>query len=593
MALAGGIDGDAYGEIAALRFSSLAQPQGKFRVSRAMLQKFAKLDPPPRYALLALACAFVAFAIYWPALPGLFVSDDVHYLVTNEYIQRLNLANLTAILDPYGAPGKMTQNYAPVHLLLHGTEYALFGAWIPGYHAVNILLHAANSGLLALLFFRSGMPAWGALAGGGIFLVHPANVEAVAWVSQLKTTAGLCFALVALLLVRIRPGWSSLFFVLALLTKALTAFVWPVAILFEWTSGRAGAGNHAASAPPRARNLALACWAVVLVVYAVIEFPIFRYTNANVSALAPDLPGMLRGIIAIAGKYLVMAASGFGVATFQEAPTADSWLAPYFLVALPLLVALGCRLALTAARREVEAVYWSWALISFAPVCQVFPFLHPVADRYLYFILPGLLGGVLLFAAKLRSLDWRNPVVRKGAATVCIVVLVFFALRAHERAGFWGDPQQLDADAIRNFPNGLVAHLENASIAAGQGDAEAVAAHLNFALERGVFNFYSYQGDPVWSPVRGDPRFQAVIEEMARRWLLLEPLYVHPSQIELRGLAHARVTLGDDAEAQILLERALEVGGLRDDQVRRELVSVKLAIQKQQAAAASADPDPQ
>jgi len=553
-----------------------------------MLQRLAAWDRPKRHAIAALICVLVALAIYWPGLAGPFFSDDVAYLVTNEYIHRLDLANWLAIFDPYGAPGKMTQNYAPVHLLMHGLEYAAFGGWLVGYHVVNVILHASCAGLLALLLLRSGISGWGAMLGAGFFLVHPANVEAVAWVSQLKSNAGLFFALLALLLVRARPALSTLFFVVALLTKALTAFALPVALLFEWTAARPGSpGTPVDSSAHRARRIALASWALAFVIYTAVEFPVFRYTNANVAPLAPDLPGMIRGVVAIAGQYLVMATSSIGVAAFQEAPRADSWLAPYLLVALPLLALLAWRLVVTLMRREEEGVYWCWALISFAPVSQVFPFLHPVADRYLYFILPGLIGGVLLGVRGSRSEIWRREAVQKAAALACTLVLIFFALRAHERATLWGDPRQIDLDAIQRFPEGLVAHLENSRTAARRGDVEAVVGHLNFAVERGVLDFYSYRADPVWNPVRRDPRFQAVLAEMARRWLLLEPLYVNPSQVELRGLAHARILLGDYLEARDLLVRAIETGGLRDDQIRRELVTVKLELERRAGSPAA------
>ena len=57
------------------------------------------------------------------------------------------------------------------------------------YHALNILFHALNSVLLIAWLRSSRLPATAALLGGQIFAVHPANVEAEAWMSQIKTNA--------------------------------------------------------------------------------------------------------------------------------------------------------------------------------------------------------------------------------------------------------------------------------------------------------------------------------------------------------------------------------------------------------------------
>ena len=69
---------------------------------------------------------------------------------------------------------------------------------------------------------------------GALFLLHPANVEASAWISQTKTTLALALSLGALLLFPSRPGLSLVTFTLGLLTKASAAFALPMAAVFVW-----------------------------------------------------------------------------------------------------------------------------------------------------------------------------------------------------------------------------------------------------------------------------------------------------------------------------------------------------------------------
>jgi hypothetical protein len=172
---------------------------------------------------LFLAFAGVSLLVYRGAIGGPFLSDDVPYIAANPYVQGLSAENLAAILDPTGPTIPLAANYSPVHLLLHALEWQLFESDVRGYHLINVLLHAFGSAMLGLLLRRSGLPPLAAMGGAAFFLLHPANVEAVAWISQLKTTSAFALAVGALLAHPRRPLLGTVLFALALLAKPLAA----------------------------------------------------------------------------------------------------------------------------------------------------------------------------------------------------------------------------------------------------------------------------------------------------------------------------------------------------------------------------------
>jgi len=137
--------------------------------------------------LLFLAFFALAYVTLQNGLHGPFVSDDGGYIVSNPYLRELSMENLVAFFDPT-SPAQIhaVGNYAPVHLTLHALEYQIFADDVFGYHLVNLLFHALSAVLLVALLLRSGVPGIAALLGGALFTVHPANVQAVVWVSQLR-----------------------------------------------------------------------------------------------------------------------------------------------------------------------------------------------------------------------------------------------------------------------------------------------------------------------------------------------------------------------------------------------------------------------
>jgi hypothetical protein len=468
------------------------------------------------------------------------VSDDFHYVRYNTYIHELSAENLLILFDPVGPATITIVNYSPVQLLLHGLAWQAFGAETFGHHLLNVVLHAGASALLVALFLATGIPRSAAVLGGIFFLLHPANVEAVAWISQLKSTLALVLSLAALLAYSRQPGLASAFFVLALLAKPTAAFALPVAALLDWT--RAG----------RVRWSWVLLWTLLFLGYAAAEFATHQRTGA-VEATLHDTPlVLLRTVAGISLRYLLMAATSYGVSAFHEPEPAFSLLDPWWLGSLPMLALLGWRVLVVVRRRDVELVYWAWAVVSFAPISQIFPFLYPMADRYLYFILPGLIGGALLAGREglerlPAALAARHQLARHAALALGIAAALIFGVRSFERAAIWRSNARLIADAAIHYPDGMPANIGRAKNAALAGDVEGVIAGLRRARDRGYNRFEQLEADPVWASVRDH--------------------------------AHAHIARGEHAQALEILERALEMGGPRDAEIRAEVAALRAAIE--------------
>lgn len=523
--------------------------------------------PPPPWPAAAYAALFAAFGalglgLYRRALLGPFVSDDIAYL-SHPYTAPLDLSNLFAVFDPWGPAKLYAANYAPLHLLFTAVERHIFADGVLGYHLVNVALHAANAVLVAALLRRAELPRAAALLGALCFAVHPANVEAVAWVSQLKTLGSFAFGFGALLALRAAPGWATALFAASLLTKASGLFALPAAGVLVWL------GRGPRGAP---RDWAwVALWAGLAGLYALPQMASFAHLGA-VEVPAFDDPWVqARTIAAVGMRYLLMAATSFGVSAFHEPAPVTSWLDPWWLAAIPCGLALGARFLYTLARRDVEALFWMIAASSFAPVSQLFPFLNPVADRYLYFVLPGLLGGTLLWSRPL----WESPRAQRAAAAGALALCVAFAVRSHERAGLWRNDTLLLLDAARHYPEGGTAYFLRARRAVQEGDAEGAVEALRVASQRGIDRFMALRSDPGLAALRGNPGFEALIDEMAGRWIEGARRRGHTTQPELRVVAIAHLEREEYAQAIEAFEAALRAGGPLEPVVRGELAEAR------------------
>ena len=186
------------------------------------------------YAALFLA----ALIAYGPALQGGLVWDDVSH-VTAPALQ--SWQGLWRIWFELGA----TQQYYPLIHSAFWLEHRIWGDAVVGYHLTNIVLHAASACLVVMIMRRLALP--GAWLGGFLFAVHPVFVEAVAWISEQKSTLSGVFYLAAALTYLRFDGtrqrstyfWALGLFVLALMSKTVTATLPAVLlVIFWWQRGR-------------------------------------------------------------------------------------------------------------------------------------------------------------------------------------------------------------------------------------------------------------------------------------------------------------------------------------------------------------------
>jgi protein O-mannosyl-transferase len=204
-------------------------------------------------ALRAIALILLALVAYWPITQAGWVWDDDSYVTRNPLLT--DPAGILAIWIPGATPQYyplvFTSFWIETQLLLlvfGGAEREAVAGAIPEsmpflFHATNLLLHLGSSFLLWRLLERLGVRgAWFAAA---IFLVHPMQVESVAWVSERKNTLSVLLALASVSAwmradepaeeeTKSRAGWQGLslvLFVAAMLAKTMVAVVAPALVL--------------------------------------------------------------------------------------------------------------------------------------------------------------------------------------------------------------------------------------------------------------------------------------------------------------------------------------------------------------------------
>ncbi len=385
----------------------------------------------PRFAvallLLAAAAVFgqvVAFDLVW---------DD-----------NLLLDHLRRTASSGGVAGLLTAEYLPVPegptgywrplpLLALLADDAVGGGrpWV--FHLHALLLHA-GAALLALLLLAR-LLGWGpaAMAGALLYLLHPVQSEAAAFISCRDDLLAAVFSLGAALawvrLPRSRAAGllSALLFLLALLSKERALALPLILLAWDILAPGAGAGGW------RKRNLPwLLPFAGALLLWGALRFALAGQGlgQAGAPGAAWLWGGDLLLPLRMAAEYLRLLVLPWPVPVYTT--PADLGLSVAHAAALLLALLLGA--AAGRASRPLLGAGVAWSLLLFLPVAGILPLQGaPMAARHLTL---AVFGVSLLFALAVGELKRRG-----GWAGLALAgaLLALAAAGAARQAGEWSD----------------------------------------------------------------------------------------------------------------------------------------------------------
>lgn len=322
------------------------------------------------------------------------------------------------------------------------------GMGAPGFHAVNVAIHAANAALVFFLARRLApagrfVPALTAL----LFALHPVQTEAVTYVSGRSTSLCFLFALAGVVSWLeagerrwIRLALSPALFVVALGVKELAVVV-PFAIAI---AARAAFGRW-----PRPRELAPHLAVLALAAAAVLSSPVYRHlltVSLGTRGVADNLRAQAVGIPWLVAQLfrpdLLNADPGLAVPT--------TWTLP--LVASAAAIAAILVTAIVAWPRLPSLAFaLTWCALWLAPTNSLLARLDVANDRQLYAPLVGAAWLVALGVARLPSW-WRVGLA--GALCAGLLVATVDRNRVYrDEIAFWADVAWKSPRNVRAWNN--------------------------------------------------------------------------------------------------------------------------------------------
>lgn len=536
--------------------------------------------------------------------------DDPDYVIDNEHVR----SGLTAESVRWAFTSTEYANWFPLLWLSLELDYQLWGTnsvgqlSAAGFHAINVVLHLANT-LLLFWLLRS---ATGELNASGcvaaLFAVHPLHVESVVWVTERKDVLSTLFWMLTLLAyVRyaarpsmLRYSLVAVLLALGLMAKQMLVTLPCVMLLFDywplrrWGWPQASPPTGAATAP--GFSPATAPWLIgeklPLLALSAAAGLVTVWVQATGGALSPvdrlPLVYRLMSVPVAYLAYLVKTAWPAHLAVFY--PHTQQVQLPWLTaIAATLLAAI--TYAAVRARRSSPwfVVGWLWYLGTLVPVIGLVQVgRQGIADRYTYIPLIGIFLAVVWWV---KSLAASGRLSSRLSVLLAMSALVSFAACTWVQVGYW-------RDSVTLWQHALEVSGHNAQVLDGLGqalshsnrDREAIpylreltrlmpdyeTAHVNLAVALLKLEQFDDGRRELEESLRINPRSAAAHFNLGR----LDYLQGKPDS----GLSHLRQSVRHNPKSY---EAHMMLYGILNEQGKRQEAAEHLKAAQKSAPAAT------
>lgn len=399
---------------------------------------------------------FVGLIVYFRVFLNGFVWDDQDQIINNPLIQHISNIPYFFTASTFTTGGSQLALagafYRPLMETVFSLVYVLWGLNPFGFHSFDIIVHIVNA-ILVFFFIKRILELQkcqfskaAAFASSILFLVHPANVESVAYISATSEVMYSFFLLIALLTsMSFCSNEETSFIKLFLIFSAI------LASLFSKESGVISIVLILILTLLYFRNkfapLAMAS-TLSLGVYSFFRFHIATLSaNQQLSPVPMAHASLGQRLLTIPYElfsYLRLIFFPMSLHISQvDLITRGTDYRFYLLLPIVLLIftVLGIFCIKLKLITKLLLFFLLWFFVSIVIVLNIIPLDFTLEERWLYLPLIGVFGIVSLFIVK--ALNSRHPLNR--IITICILLVFFiaFSLRTMIRTFDWQNPLTL------------------------------------------------------------------------------------------------------------------------------------------------------
>ena len=439
-------------------------------------------------AISVLLFVFVV-SVFQPSIRNGFLRfDDSAYVTANAQVQ--NGLGWESVIWAFRNP--VAANWHPLTILSHMLDCQLYGLKPWGHHLTNLLLHAVNTVLVFLVFWRM-TGAWGRCAVlAALFGLHPLRVESVAWVAERKDLLSTLFWMLTLLTYaryaqqsrvqspksKVTYGMALVCFALGLMCKPMLVTLPFVLLLLDyWPLHRF---EFKAQDLKLKTLLPLVLEKLPFFALASICSVVACLAQSSAGALATDLPLDVRLANAPISyvRYLGKMFWPTNLALFYPHPL--WWPAWQVLASAALLLAILGLVLLLARRRPYLPFGWLWFCGTLVPVIGLVQVGNQsMADRYTYVPLIGVFV-MLVWGAYELTARWRRQALALAALALTGLLLCVGLTR--RQIGYWKDDESVWRHALAVTQSNELAHLHMGITLGDQGRLDEAIGHFEAAI---------------------------------------------------------------------------------------------------------------
>ncbi len=409
----------------------------------------------PKLLSICLMLILLIIAIYWPVTGNQFVAyDDQLYVTENPNV----LAGLSWQGVYWAFTSLAVANWHPVTWLSHQLDVTLFGLNSGAHHAMNLLLHVANTLLLVFLLVRLTGTFWRSALVAALFALHPMHVESVAWVAERKDLLCAFFFLLTLHAylryvqkARIRDLMPViLFFALSLMAKPMSVTLPFILLLLDWWPLR-----RIGTVQLRIIILEKAPIVLLSVASCIIAMLAQQAGGAVIAVAKLSILERLSNALSSYMLYLWQMVWPHDLALLYPLPATPTFVSAIFGAVFIILVTLaGFSLR---KNRPYLLVGWLWYLGMLVPVIGLVQVgVQSHADRYTY--LP-MVGCCIAVVWGLHDISANRRYVYDVLKVLTAGLLIMFAVQTRQQVLVWRDSETLFRHTLEVTSENYVIHM--------------------------------------------------------------------------------------------------------------------------------------